>query len=199
MDASRDRPGAVDRRRGRADRADAGRRHRRCGPFGAAGGGPGGCDHRHERAGLCAVADLPGGGDRGDAACGRKLRARPGDRRDQPRAGRTAGDGRAARAQCPLCLARQRNGRGRDGHGRLSAVEPFGVSRHLHPGVSDLAGAFAHPRARDRRGPGARRGAAGGARCPRDERVQSGASAPLADFRRPPCCCCNSPMRRCCR
>ncbi len=142
---------------------------------------------------------FPGGGGRSDPARGRELRARTCDRRDQPRPGRTVRDGRAARAQRPLCFARQRNGRGRDGHGRLSAVEPFGVPRHLHPGLSDLAGAVAHPRARDRRGPGARRGAAGGARCPRDQRLQPGAPAPIADLRRQPCCCCNSPTRRCCR
>ena len=49
--------------------------------------------------------------------------------------------------------------------------------------LPDFDCAFAHPRARDRRRPRARRGAAGGARCPCDERVQSGASAPPADFR----------------
>ena len=38
----------------------------------------------------------------------------------------------------------------RDGYGRLSAIEPLGVSRHLHPGDSDLAGAGANPRARNR-------------------------------------------------
>ena len=54
----RDRLGAVDRRHRRADRPDAGRRHRRCSPLGAAGGGPCGCDHRLQRAGLCGVADL---------------------------------------------------------------------------------------------------------------------------------------------
>ncbi len=96
---------------------------------------------RHQRAGLCGVADLSRGGDGGDAACGGELRARSGDRRDQPWSGRTAGDRRAARAQRPLCLAGQRRCRGRDGHLRLSAVEPFGVPGHLHPGDSDLAGA----------------------------------------------------------
>ena len=40
MDPGRDRPRAVDRRHRRADRADAGRRHRRCRPLGAAGRGP---------------------------------------------------------------------------------------------------------------------------------------------------------------
>ena len=75
-------------------------------------------------------------------------------------------------------------GRGRDGHVRLSAVEPFGVSRHLHPGDSDPAGAGAHPRARNRCRPGARRGAARGARCQRDQRAQPGAPASVADLRR---------------
>ena len=55
--------------------------------------------------------------------------------------------GERLRAQRPLRVAWQRRCRGRDGHGRLSAVEPLGVSRHLHPGDSDLACARAHPRA----------------------------------------------------
>jgi hypothetical protein len=59
---------------------------------------------------------------------------------------RTACDRRTVRTQRPLRVAWQRGCRGRDGHGRLSAVEPFGVSRHLHPGNSDLACACANSR-----------------------------------------------------
>ena len=139
MDPGRDRAGAVDRRRGRPDRADAGRRHRRCRPLRTAGGGPCRGDDRRQRAGLCGMADLSGRGRRGDPACRRELRARSGDRRDQPRAGRAACDRRAARTQRPLRVARQRRRRRRDGHLRLSSVEPLGVSRHLHAGDSDLA------------------------------------------------------------
>ncbi len=112
------------------------------------------------RARLCGLADLSGGGDRGDPARGRELRARSGDRRDQPRSGRTARDRRTARAQRPLCVARQRRCRGRDGHLRLSSLQPLGVSRHLHSGDSDAAGAFAHPRERSRCRPRAWRGGA---------------------------------------
>ena len=46
-----------------------------------------------------------------DPACAGELRAGPGDRGDQPRPGRSARDRRTARAQCALCLARQRLGR----------------------------------------------------------------------------------------
>ena len=46
MDPGRDRLRAVDRRHHRPDRADAGRRHRRCRPLRAAGRGPRGRDHR---------------------------------------------------------------------------------------------------------------------------------------------------------
>ena len=119
MDPGRDRLCAVDRRHHRVARADAGRRHRRCGALGADGGGPCGGDHRHVRAVLCGVADLPGGGGGGHAARARKLRARPGDCRDQPRPGRAAGDRRTARAQCAVRLARQRFGGGTDGRLRL--------------------------------------------------------------------------------
>jgi len=43
-----------------------------------------GRDHRLLRAGLCRDADLPGGDGRRHAARGSKLRARAGDRGDQP-------------------------------------------------------------------------------------------------------------------
>ena len=92
-------------------------------------------------------ADLSGGGGGRDAACARELRAGSGDCRDQPRPGRAACDRRTARAQCPLCLARQRRRRGRDGRVRLSAVQPLGVPGHLPSRDPDLAGAGAHPRA----------------------------------------------------
>ncbi len=130
MDAGRDRLRAVDRRHHRPARADAGRGHRRCRALRAAGGGSCGRDHRLQRAGLCGVADLSGGGGGGNAACARELRARSGDCRDQPRPGRAAGDRRAARAQRPFCIARQRLGGGVDGCLWLSAVEPIGIFRH---------------------------------------------------------------------
>ena len=120
MDPGADRPRAVDRRRGRTDRADARRRHHRRGPVRTAGRGACDCDHRLQRARLCGLADLSRRGGGGDVACGRKLRARPGDRRDQPRPGRAARDRRTARAQRPLRVARQRRRRGRHGHLRLS-------------------------------------------------------------------------------
>ncbi len=199
MDPGRDRLCAVDRRLGRPDRADAGRRHRRCRALRTAGGGPCGRDHRRQRAGICGMADLSGRGRRGDAARRRELRARSGDCRDQPRSGRAARDRRAARTQRPLCVARQRRRRRRDGHLRLSAVEPLGVSRHLRSGDSDLAGAGADPRARNRCGAGAWRGDARGAGRQRHQRLQPDAPARAVDLRRQQCCCCNSPTRRCCR
>ena len=74
--------------------------------------------------------------------------------------------------------------RGRDGHVRLSAVEPLGVSRHLHSGNSDLAGAGEHPRVGNRSRAGARRGGAQGARRQRNQRSESDAPAPAVDLRR---------------
>ena len=96
-----------------------------------------------------AVADFSRSDRSRHAACAGKLRAGPRDRGDQPRPGRSARDRRAARAQCPLRLARQRLGGGADGGRRLSAVQPGGVSGHLHSGDSDIAGAVADSRARD--------------------------------------------------
>ena len=134
--------------------------------------------------GLCGMADLSGGGGGGDTARRGELRARSGDCRDQPRPGRADCDRRAARAQRPLCLARQRRRRGADGRLRLFPVEPFGVSRHLHAGDPDLAGAGAHPRARNRCRAGARRGGARGARRRSHQRLQPAAPASAADLRR---------------
>jgi len=160
MDPGRDRPCAVDRRNHRPDRADAGRCHRRCGPLRTAGGRTCGCDHRHQRARIRDVADLCGGGGGGDAACGGELRAGSGHCRHQPRAGRPACDRRAARAQRPLRLARQRNCGGRDGNLRLFVVQPLGLYRHLCAGDPRLARTRPHPRAGGRHRAGARRGRA---------------------------------------
>ena len=125
-----------------------------------------------QRACLCAVADLSGGGGGRDAACAGELRAGPGDRRDQPRPGRTARDRRAARAQCPLCLARQRLGGGGDGRGGylLSSRSVFLVTFIL--AIPTL---LALSRIREQEidvAQGARRGAARGARCRSHQRVR---------------------------
>ena len=73
MDPGRDRLRAVDRRHGRPDRADAGRRDRRCRALRTAGGGSCGRDDRRQRAGICGVADLSGGGGRGHACMPRRV------------------------------------------------------------------------------------------------------------------------------
>ena len=132
MDPGRDRLRAVDRRHHRPDRADARRRHHRCRPLGAAGREPCGRDHRRR-----ARSDMRYGRSSRSWSAAATLHAiascvlGPCDCRDQPRSGRTARDRRAARAQCPLCLARQRLGRRADGRLRLFSVEPLGVCRHL--------------------------------------------------------------------
>ena len=136
MDAGRDRLRALDRRDRRPARTDTGRSHRRCRALRTAGGGSGGRDHRLQRAGLCAVADLSGGDGGRDAACARELCAGSSDCRDQPWSGRAARDRGAAWAQCPLCIARQRVRCGADGRVRLlscrvnrySSSPPFSLS-----------------------------------------------------------------------
>ena len=115
-----------------------GRRDRRCRAFRAAGGGPGGRHHRLCRAGLCVMADLPGRDCRGDAACDGELRAGSGDCGDQSRPGRAVRDRRAAWAQRPLRIARQRLGGGADGRDAVTCCRTrrcflsprFSLSRH---------------------------------------------------------------------
>ena len=184
MDAGADRPGVVDRQRGRTDRADAGRRHHRCREIGAPGRGACDRDHRLRGARLCRYADLSGGRHRRHDARRRKLRAGTGDCRDQSRSGRALCDRRTARAQRALCLARQRRRRRRDGDLRLSAVEPLGVPRYLLPGDPDLAVAGAHPGGRCRRRPCPWFGAARGAGSQDHAGRRSRASEAAIDLRR---------------
>ena len=105
-----------------------------------------------QRACLCGVADLSGRGGRGDAACG--WRAACSARRSPRSASAWSDRSRSASgsdAMPALPRSATASAAARDGRRRLSAVEPFGVSRHLHSGDSDIAGAVAHPRAGDRR------------------------------------------------
>ena len=79
-----------------------------------------------------------------------ELRARPGDCRDQPWAGRaeprSASGSDAMRALPP----RQRLCRGTDGRLRLSPVEPLGVSRHLRSGHFTIIALSPNRGSRDR-------------------------------------------------
>ena len=178
MDAGRDRLRALDRRDRRPARTDTGRSHRRCRALRTADGWSGGRDHRLQRAGLCAVADLSGGDGGRDAACARELRAGSCHCRDQPWSGRAARDRGTARAQRPFCIPWQRFGGGLDGRVRLLPVEPIGILCHRPSRYPYLDGARADPRAGDRRGAIPRRRGAGGSRYRGHQRVPS--SAPSA-------------------
>ena len=167
MDPGRDRLRAVDRRHHRPDRADARRRHRRCRPLRTAGREPCGRDHRRLRARICRYGrsfrswSRPRRCTRPRAACSVRRLPRSAsvwsDRlRSASGSGATPALPRSATASAAALM----------GTVRLSAVEPLGVSRHLPAGDPDLAGAGAHPRARNRCRAGAWRGRARGRPMP---------------------------------
>ena len=113
-----------------------------------------------QRPGLRRAADLPDGAVGGRRARAGKLRARPGDCRDQSRSGRSCGDRRTAGPQRPLCLHRQRpRGRGH-GRGRILFFTARGLHRHRLLARAGAAGAARHRCRGDRSGARPRRGAA---------------------------------------
>ncbi len=149
---------------------------------------------RHRR-----MADLRHGDRRPRPARGRQLRARTGDRGDQPRACRPRGAGRAHRPQCALRIDRQCRCRRGDGRLRLSAVEPGRLPSHRHPGRARAAGIGADTNER-------RRAALGrqphlGARAPTHRQQASAACCAIAgcSFSAPASSCSSSPMRPCSR
>ena len=184
MDAGRNRAGAIGRRSRRlvgqmpgGALVDAARSERLVAGLAVA-------RHRHQRAGLCGLADLSRHRCGGDVARAASCVLGPaiaaislglvGPRRDR----------RTVRPQCALRLARQRLCGGPDGRLRLFPVEPLGVSRHLrarhphhHRAVADI-----RRRDRPRAGPWRDRRATSGSGS--DQRPASLAPAPAADLRR---------------
>src|SRR6266511_1279389 len=80
------------------------------------------------------LADVSGRDGHSRVARGRELRARAGDRRDQPRPRRPCRPRGAPWPERPFCLHRQRRGRRRHGRMWILGLEPGGVLPHRDTG-----------------------------------------------------------------